>query len=131
MTSPDAVFTVNTAAEITQMPEDTTICLGQNTVFQADAQGTSVTWQWYVNKGAGFVPSVDDANFSGSTSRTLTITNAQASFNNWYFRVTATGTCGAPISTNLAVLRVLTPPTVTLQPVSRTICEGRKYFIPG
>ena len=124
VTSPDAVFTVNTAAEITQMPKDTTICLGQNTVFEADAQGTSVTWQWYVNKGAGFILSVDDAYISGSTTRTLTITNAQGSFNNWYFRATATGICGSPTSTNLAVLRVLTPPTVTLQPISRIICEG-------
>ena len=110
VTSPDAVFTVNTAAEITQMPKDTTICMGQNAVFEADADGTSVTWQWYVNKGAGFVPSVDDAYISGSKTRTLTITNAQGSFNNWYFRATATGICGAPTSTNLAVLRVLTPP---------------------
>jgi len=123
VTSPDAVFTVNTAAEITQMPKDTTICIGQNTVFEADAQGTSVTWQWYVNKGAGFVPSVDDAYFSGSTTSTLAITNAQGSFNNWYFRATATGICGSPMSTNLSVLRVLTPPTVTLNPFSRTICE--------
>ena len=124
VTSPDAVFTVNTAAEITQMPADTTICLGQNAIIQANADGTSVTWQWYVNKGAGFIQSVDDAWFSGSTTRTLTITNAQSNFNNWFFRATATGICGAPTSTNLAVLRVLSPPTVTLQPISRTICEN-------
>ncbi|MFZ2339144.1 MAG: PKD domain-containing protein [Bacteroidales bacterium] len=124
VTSPDAVLTVNTAAEITQMPQDTTICMGQDAAFEADAQGTSVTWQWYVNKGAGFVPAVDDSYISGSNSRTLTITNAQGSFNNWYFRATADGICGAPTSTNLAVLRVLTPPQVTLQPINRTLCDG-------
>ncbi len=124
VTSPDATFTVNTAAEITLMPADTTVCFGQNAIIEADAGGTSVTWQWYVNKGAGFVTSVDDANFSGSTTRTLTITNAQASFNNWFFRATATGICGAPASTNLAVLRVIAPPLVTLNPISRTICEN-------
>ena len=63
VTSADATFTVNTAPEITTHPKDSTICLGQNAIMEADATGTNVTWQWYVNKGAGFVVSVDDAIF--------------------------------------------------------------------
>ncbi len=55
VTSADAVFTVNTAPELTLHPKDSTICLGQNAVMEADATGTNLTWQWYVNKGAGFV----------------------------------------------------------------------------
>ena len=43
-------------------------------------------WQWYVNKGSGFIVVTDDANFSGSKTKTLTITNALSSFNNWIFR---------------------------------------------
>jgi PKD repeat protein len=124
VTSADAVFTVNTAPELTLHPKDSTICLGQNAVMEADATGTSVTWKWYVNKGSGFVLSVDDANFSGSATRTLTITNAQSSFNNWVFRAVATGVCGVPVNTNFAVLRVVNPPAVTLQPVAHTICEN-------
>jgi len=122
--SADAVLTVNTAPEITLHPGNTTVCLGQNTVLEADATGTNITWQWYVNKGSGFVPSVDDSNFSGSGTRILTITNAQATFNGWVFRAVATGICGVPVSTNFAVLRVTNPPSVTLQPVSRAICEN-------
>jgi hypothetical protein len=122
--SADAVLTVNTAPEITLHPNDSTICLGQNAVLEADATGTNVTWQWYVNKGSGFVLSVDDSNFSGSGSRILTITNAQASFNGWVFRAVARGICGVPVNTNFAVLRVTNPPSVTLQPASRTICEN-------
>ncbi len=124
VTSADATFTVNTAPELTLHPKDSTICLGQNAIMEADATGTNVTWQWYVNKGSGFVLSVDDANFSGSTTRTLTITNAQASHNNWVFRAVATGICGVPVNTNFAVLRVINPPAVTLQPVARIICEN-------
>jgi PKD repeat protein len=131
VTSPDAVFTVNTAPEITLHPKDSTICLGNNAIMEANAVGTNVTWQWYVNKGSGFVLSVDDANFSGSTTRTLTITNAQVAFNNWVFRAIATGTCGAPVNTNFAVLRVINPPVVTLQPAPKTICENGSISFLG
>ena len=83
-----------------------------------------MTWQWYVNKGTGFVLSVDDANFSGSATRLLTVTNAQSTFNNWIFRAMATGTCGSPVNTNFAALRVINPPVVTVQPLPATICEN-------
>jgi hypothetical protein len=131
VTSADAVFTVNTAPEITQHPKDSTICLGQNAIMQADATGTSVTWQWYVNKGSGFVLSVDDANFSGSTTRTLTITNGLASFNNWIFRAKATGVCGAPVFTNFAALRVINPPSVTVQPAPGITCANGSVSFLG
>jgi len=129
--SADAVLTVNTAPEITLHPNDSTVCLGQNAVLEADATGTNVTWRWYVNKGSGFVPSVDDSNFSGSNTRILTITNAQSSFNGWVFRAVATGICGVPVNTNFAVLRVTNPPSVTLQPAPRTICENGSTSIIG
>jgi|GEM_PF-675330 len=129
--SADAVLTVNTAPEITLHPDDSTVCLGQNAVMEADATGTNVTWQWYVNKGSGFVPSLDDSNFSGSGTRILSITNAQATFNGWVFRAVATGICGVPVSTNFAVLRVTNPPSVTLQPAPRTICENGSTSIMG
>ncbi len=130
VTSADAVFTVNTAPEITLHPKDSTVCLGNNAVMQADADGTSLTWQWYVNKGAGFVLLADDPNFSGSTTKTLTITNALASFNNWIFRAKATGVCGVPVYTNFAALRVINPPVVTVQPVSKTVCaNGQTTFL--
>ena len=124
VTSPDATFTVNTAPEITLHPKDSTVCLSNNAIMEANATGTNVTWKWYVNKGLGFVLSVDDANFSGSATRTLTITNAQVSFNNWVFRAVATGICGAPVNTNFAILRVINPPVATLQPVAKTVCEN-------
>ena len=124
VTSADATLTVNTAPEITLHPNDSTICLGQNAEFEAAADGTSVTWQWYVNKGTGFGPVADDANFSGSHTAILSVTNAQPAFNGWIFRAVATGVCGVPVNTNFAVLRVINPPAVTIQPQPRTICEN-------
>ena len=92
--------------------------------MEADATGTSVTWQWYVNKGAGFVLVIPDANFSGETTKTLLITNAQTSFNNWIFRAKATGICGVPAFTNFGRLSVINPPTIGLQPTAKVICEN-------
>ncbi|MFZ2339142.1 MAG: PKD-like domain-containing protein [Bacteroidales bacterium] len=124
VTSADATLTVNTAPEITLHPEDSTICLGQDALFEASADGTAVSWQWYVNKGTGFDPVADDANFSGSQTATLAVTDAQTSFNGWIFRAVASGVCGVPVNTNFAILRVINPPAVTIQPQPGTICEN-------
>ena len=122
--SADATFTVNTAPEFTKHPSDSTVCFGNNATMEADATGTSVTWQWYVNKGAGFVVVQPDANFSGETTKTLTITNAPGTFNNWIFRAKATGTCGVPAFTNFARLSVTNPPVPGLPSAPKVICEN-------
>jgi PKD repeat protein len=124
VTSTDATLTVNTDPEITAQPKDTTACMNAGADFSVSATGTGVTFQWQVNKGAGFINVVDDANFSGSALNTLTITNAQAAFNNYIFRVILTGTCGIPVYSNFAVLRVNIPPVITLNPVNKSACDG-------
>jgi PKD repeat protein len=130
VTSADAAFTVNTAPEFTLHPADASACLGSNFTFQADATGTSVAWLWEVNKGAGFVPVTPDANFSGETTKTLTITNALPGFNNWIFRAKATGICGVPVYSSFARLTVINAPIVGLQPTAKVICEnGSTTFI--
>jgi PKD repeat protein len=124
VTSGDATLTVNTAPEIITQPHDSTICMGSNGAFSVTAAGTAVTYQWQVNPGTGFVNVVNDANYGGATSSTLTITNAPAAFNNHIFRVVLSGTCGAPVYSNFVVLRVNIPPVVSLNPVNKTACDG-------
>lgn len=130
VTSPDASLTIYTAPEIIHNPSDTSVCVGQNALMQAVAHGTSLAWQWQVNKGSGFVSLVDDANFSGTSTPLLRITNAQASFNNWLFRAIATGICGSPIITDLAVIRVLSPPSATAGG-SQSVCVGDSATVTG
>ena len=126
VTSGDALLTVNTAPELTLHPSDSTICLGSNATMSADANGTTITWQWLVNKGVGgFVPVVDDGiHFTGSTTKILTITNALIGYNNWVFRAKATGICGVPTLTNFGRLSVINPPAVGLQPLAKVVCEN-------
>jgi PKD repeat protein len=130
VTSPDAVLTINIAPELTLHPSDSTICLGSNATMEADATGASVTWQWYVNKGSGFVLLNNDANFSGVTTKILTITNAPMTINNWIFRARATGICGLPVFTNFAKLSVTNNAIITVNPVPKVICEnGNTVFL--
>ena len=124
VTSADATLTVNTAPEITLQPKDTTACMNAGAAFKVNATGTGVTTQWQVNRGAGFVNVNDDANFSGSKLNTLTISNIPGSFNNYIFRAVISGTCGVPVYSNFAVLRVNIAPTVTLNPVNKAACDG-------
>ena len=124
VTSGDAVLTVNVGPELTLHPSDAVVCLGNNTVMNADATGTGIVWQWYVNKGSGFVEVIDDVNFSGAATNTLTITNALSSFNNWIFRAKATGVCGAPVFTNFGRLNVTNPPIAGLHPVDKEVCQN-------
>jgi PKD repeat protein len=138
VTSTDAILTVNTAPELTVHPVDVSLCLGANGTLKAATKGTSVTWQWEVNTGSGFGPLTLDANFSvvttiipDTTKTTLTITNAQASFNNWIFRAVATGICGTGVNTNFARLTVTTPPAVTIQPANTAICENANTSFIG
>ncbi len=129
--SPDAIFTVNTRPEITLNPTDSIICMGANATMSADATGTSVTWQWWVNKGAGFVIVAPDANFSGTTTKTLVITNAPITFNNWIFQARATGICGGTTVTSIGRLSVIAPPNVITNPTSKTTCENGTVYLVG
>ena len=129
VTSADVLLTVNTVPEITNQPKDSTICSTQGATFNVTATGTALVYQWQVKKGAlPFVNVVNDANFSGAATSTLTITNAPGTFNNYIFRVMISGTCGVPVYSNFVVLRVNVPPVSTLNPVSKPICETEDLF---
>ncbi len=124
VTSNDALLTVNTIPEIRTQPSDSTVCLGAGATFSVDARGSSLTYQWQVNRGTGFGNVSDDANFSGSTLSTLTLINIPGSFNNYIFRVAVNGACLPSVTSNFVALRVNMPPTVTIQPVSKAVCDG-------
>jgi PKD repeat protein len=120
VTSGDATLTVNTVPEIVTQPSDSTICLGANATFSVTATGTAITYKWQMNN----VDIVNGGSFSGATTNTLTITGAGATLNGKIFRVIVSGTCGVPVYSNMAVLRVNTPPVITLNPVNKVACDG-------
>ena len=129
--SDEAILYVQTAPEITEHPGDTIICESEPVYFKVVAEGTGLTYQWQVNTGTGFADVEDVGNFTGSETDSLAITNTPLSFSNNLFRVVINGSCGVPVYSNFAVLHVTAPPTVTLDPEDREICELGYTYLTG
>ncbi len=112
VTSNAATLTVNTAPAITAQPVSLIQCAGTNATFSVTATGTGLTYQW--RKGG--------VNIGGATGASYTINNIAAGDAGSY-TVVITGTCGT-VTSNAATLTVNTPPAITTQPVSLTLCAG-------
>jgi hypothetical protein len=111
--SANAVLTVNTPPGITTQPAGCTNLVGTTATFTVVASGSPpLIYQWKKN----------GININGATATNFSITNVQMSDAATY-SVVITNTYGSAISSN-AVLTVLAPPSITLQPASRTNLAG-------
>ncbi|HEV7780027.1 MAG TPA: hypothetical protein VGO58_02120, partial [Chitinophagaceae bacterium] len=122
-----ATLTVNTAPAITAQPTGTTACTGSNHTFTAGTTGTSLTYQWEFSTDGGIiynnVPAAPP--YTGTTSANLTIIGITAALNNNRYRVVVTGVCPpSPITSNPAILTVITSLSITGQPADVTVCAG-------
>jgi gliding motility-associated-like protein len=112
ITSNTAALVVNTAPAITTQPASVTQCAGTNATFTVVATGAGLTYQWRKNA----------VNIAGATNASYTINNIAPSDAASY-TVVITGTCGN-LTSNAATLTVNTPPAITGQPASLTLCTG-------
>jgi hypothetical protein len=78
---------------------------------------TSVTYQWQL----------DDTKISGATNATLTLTNVQGT-NSGSYTVAATDANGTTLSSP-AVLTVLDPPSISVQPTNQIVPQGSNVTI--
>ena len=113
-------------------PANTSVCSAGTATFTATASaGTApYTYQWYENKGSGFVAITNGTGSSGqvysnATTATLTITNVTSPMNGYTYECTATnfGGVGSATSTaaTLTAYAVLVNGTVS---ANQTICYG-------
>ncbi|MEZ5018221.1 MAG: hypothetical protein R2800_14275 [Flavipsychrobacter sp.] len=125
-TSNAATLTINTSPVITVQPVNSTICDGANTSFSVTATGTALTYQWQVstNGGATFTNLANGGIYSNVTTATLNLTAATTAENNNLYRCVVSGTCTPSVNSTARLLTVNSLPTVTVQPVNSTICEG-------
>lgn len=72
--------------------DDTLCCPNGNTSIKSNVSGTSYEWQ--INIGGGFLPVVDNANFSGSNLSVLNIYNAPTSWYGYQFLCKTNGIAG-------------------------------------
>ena len=123
VTSNIATLTVNTSANITSHPTNSTVCVGNNTSFTVTST-TAVSYQWEVNSGSGWSNVTNTGIYSGATTTTLTLTNVASANSGNQYRCVVTGSAPPPATSNTATLTVNTAPSITAQPSNRTICDG-------
>ncbi len=119
-TSAAATLTVNTAPAITANPQSITLCAASNHTFSVGATGSNLTYQWQISTAA--VPAFTD--IPTATSSSYTVTGTTAGMSGDQYRVIVSGSCPSPATSSAATLTVISPVTVTGQPVNTTVCDG-------
>src|SRR5439155_813595 len=118
VTSSVATLTVNpapVAPTITTPPASQTVTAGQPATFSVTATGTApLSYQWQ----RGGVP------ISGATLASYTTPSTTSADNGAQFTVVVSNTAGS-VTSSAATLTVNSPPTITTQPVSRTVTAGQ------
>jgi FG-GAP-like repeat/Regulator of chromosome condensation (RCC1) repeat/Immunoglobulin domain/Immunoglobulin I-set domain len=101
---------------ITNQPQDVTVPDGSPALFTVGATGASLSYQWTDN----------GTNLPGATNSSLSIAPAEFTDEGLY-AVIVSNPYGSMVSSN-ALLTVLTPPSLTSQPVSVTNVVGNWAF---
>ncbi len=108
----------NTPPAIPQQPVSLVVTQGNTATFSVTATGTApLSYQWRFG-----IPGNGGANLAGATSPILNVTNAQPT-NAGNYRVIVTNLFGS-VTSAVATLTVLVPPSITQQPQSQTVPEG-------
>lgn len=124
VTSNAATLTIQTAPVVVGHPVSSTICNGNNTYYKVTATGTGLMYQWQVNTGTGWTNLSNGGIYSGATTDSLVLTSATTAYDGYQYRCIISGTCSPSVTSNVASLTIDTAPTITSQPVNRTICDG-------
>jgi alpha-tubulin suppressor-like RCC1 family protein len=105
---------------ITQQPANQSVLIGSNVTFTAGIVGTPpYSFQWSLN---GSLLTDDGIHINGSATSTLVVSNLTVADAGSY-SLLVTNVSGAT-NTMAAVLTVLVPPTITTQPVGRSVPVG-------
>ncbi|MFT3981117.1 MAG: M12 family metallo-peptidase [Ferruginibacter sp.] len=110
-----ATLTVNSPVNITDQPDDLSICEGLNGAFSVAATGSTITYQWQVSRNGGpFVNVVNDATYAGATTATLSLTNVTAGLNGNRYRVIVSGVPCGSVNSNTVSITVNANPGLVL-----------------
>ncbi len=110
---------------VSSPPEEVIVCEGGSTSFSGSLSGaTGFLWQISTNKGKSWSDLSDDANYSGVSTTTLTITNAPGSLNRKLFRLKGYNDCEENFTLEVE-LSVTALPTVSTNPTEATTVRGQ------
>lgn len=122
-----ALLTVRNPPTFNTQPINKTICEGLSTSFSSSINfnGASPVYQWQENpSGSGFVDLVAEISKypNGVNGSSLSV-NGLLTLNGNKYRLRV-GSCTPEVFSNEVTLTVKQPPTITVQPVDKTICKG-------
>jgi hypothetical protein len=113
VTSAVATLTVVVSPSIVAQPTNQTVAAGASVAFQVSAAGSApLSYQWMAN----------GSSLAGATASALVLNNVQANQAGGYC-VIVTNAAGS-ITSVLANLTVLVPPSITLMPTNQTVIMG-------
>ena len=106
---------------VTAQPASVKAVVNKTATFTVSAQGTGLTYQWYVQtKGSSAWAPV-----GGATSAKLTVA-AAAALDGAKYRCVVTGEGGQSVTSGEAALTVVTAPKITTQPKKASVKNGKK-----
>jgi hypothetical protein len=116
VSEPGAILSIGTTTTQIAVPG------GSTTFTVATASGATYTYQWQVNDGSGFVNLSNNTYYSNVTSATLTISNIEATFDNYQYQCLVTG--ASPCATLTPIVATLTVSNtgIAQQPANVTLC---------
>lgn len=122
------ILSVNTAPAITAQPvASTTLCAGSNTSYTVTANGTALTYQWQLSTTGTAGPWSDITNggiYTGATTATLALTGITPAITSNQYRCVVNGTCTPAVTSANTALTVISPVSITTQPIGNTaICS--------
>ena len=120
-TTNPALLSVSGITAVTASPQNLSVCAGSTATFQVTAAGASLVYQWQVSTNGGTSWSA----ISGATASQYSIANTTTSMTGYQYRCVVNGTCTPGTATSqAATLTVVTPASITTQPVSQVVCDG-------
>ena len=127
LTSNPGILTVSQNATITIQPTTLiTSCSNNQVSFTIQAVGSGVangSYQWQESSD-----SLNYTDISNANSNVLTLTASSSLHRNRY-RCIVNGTCNI-VTSNAAILDIVTPTSVSVQPTNQTICTSSNTTIP-
>ncbi len=124
-----ASLTVNKAPVITMQPSDAGVCQGGSVTFSSTASdATGYQWLVSTNGGTSFNTVVNGGNYTGANTNTLSILNIPPGFNNYKYKMIASGSCNPAAESNVVTLTVNTNLSITSQPAALQSVKVNSYF---
>ncbi|MBF8149489.1 IPT/TIG domain-containing protein, partial [Winogradskyella sp. F6397] len=119
------VNTTSTSPNITH-PLSQDICENGNTSFSVSVDIGSYTYQWMtLNSSGNWVNVINNSNYAGASSNTLTISNAPSSFNGYQYHCIMTST-DCDLVSNAVQLQVSNPTVDVFS--NQSVCSD--YILP-